>query len=241
MSYSSRCCRSFALFHSLTWMLCHTVGAIVKPSVWEIIVTHWKREREKKATKQKGLANWNVIWNLYFYQNTPNDFIYAFRRAFFSPISVLLPALFVFAFLFHSARFRWSFHFSSMRLELVLFAMPQASRIHFPFIQTNEWRGNILLCFFSVCEHFTTSHSLINCDCNLVFIWIFSSSSLVFCMCDGLIQKLRRPVSFHVCEPNNKRVDDKMWVKISRLTTKFQRANDACTGWMSKESICIQA
>lgn len=102
------------------------------------------------------------------------------------------------------------------------------------------WKYFIVL-FFCVCEHFTTSHSLMNCDCNLVFIWIFSSSSLVFCMCDGLIQNLRRPVSFHVCEPDNKRVDDKMWVKISRLTTKFQRANDACTGWMSKESICIQA
>lgn len=118
-----------------------------------------KERKRKKATKQKGLANWNVIWNLYFYQNTPNDFIYAFRRAFFSPISVLLPALFVFAFLFHSARFRWSFHFSSMRLELVLFAMPQASRIHFPFIQTNEWRGNILLCFFSVCVSISLPHT----------------------------------------------------------------------------------
>lgn len=159
MSYSSRCCRSFALFHSLTWMLCHTVGAIVKPSVWEIIVTHWKRERERKSNQTERPCKLKCNLKFVFLSKHPKRFYICVSTSIFSPISVLLPAMFVFAFLFHSARFRWSFHFSSMRLELVLFAMPQASRIHFPFIQTNEWRGNILLCFFSVCVSISLPHT----------------------------------------------------------------------------------
>lgn len=92
---------------------------------------------EKKAADRMVPANWNVIWNLYFYQNTPIGFMCAFQPFFSLFFVVVVVVVVSFAFIFLCAV-----------LELVLFVLPQASRIYFPFIQANEWRGNILLCFF---------------------------------------------------------------------------------------------
>lgn len=96
----------------------------------------WMNEVEKKSSRQKDAANWNVIWNLYFYQNTPIVLCMRFKQQLFW-------RYFSLSFSFS----RWVVFFLVL-MELVLFVLPQASCIHFPFIQINEWRGNILLCFF---------------------------------------------------------------------------------------------